>query len=77
MIFCNAASVRLGGLKKHRERAGIGQRELARMIGTNQTTIAQLEKRYTSRGADMKTVRKLCGVLKVQPADLIGWDPVE
>jgi len=77
MILMTSKSVRLGGLKKHRERAGIGQRELARMIGTNQTTIAQLEKRYTSRGAYMKTVRKLCGVLEVQPADLIGWDPVE
>lgn len=47
------------------------------MMETNQTTIAQLEKRYASRGAYMKTVRKLCDVLKVQPADLIGWDPVE
>jgi DNA-binding Xre family transcriptional regulator len=47
------------------------------MIGTNQTTIAQLEKRYTSRGAYMKTVRKLCDVLKVQPADLIGWEPAK
>jgi DNA-binding XRE family transcriptional regulator len=77
MIFVNFSSVRLGGLKAHRERAGIGQRQLARMIGTNQTTIAQLEKRYTSRGAYMKTVRKLCDVLKVQPADPIGWDPVK
>ena len=77
MIQITSTSVRLGGLKKHRERAGLSQRQLARMIGTNLTTIRQLEKRYTSRGAYMKTVRKLCRVLKVQPADLIGWDPVE
>jgi DNA-binding XRE family transcriptional regulator len=77
MILMTSKSVRLGGLKKHRERAGLDQEELARLVGTNQTTIHQLEKRYTSRGAYMKTVKKLCRVLKVQPADLIGWDPVE
>jgi DNA-binding XRE family transcriptional regulator len=77
MIQITSKSVRLGGLKKHRERARLSQEELARMIGTNLTTIRQLEKRYTSRGAYMKTVRKLCDVLKVQPADLIGWDPIE
>jgi DNA-binding Xre family transcriptional regulator len=75
-IFVNFPSVRLGGLKEHRERAGISQRELARMIGTNLTTIRQLEKRR-SRGAYMKTVRKLCDVLNVQPADLVGFDPVK
>lgn len=76
MILITSKSVRLGGLKKHRERAGLSQEELARMIGTNLTTIRQLEKRR-ERGAYVKTVRKLCDVLKVQPADLIGWDPVE
>jgi transcriptional regulator with XRE-family HTH domain len=77
MILLTSKSVRLGGLKEHRERTGLSQEELARMIGTNLTTIRQLEKRYTSRGAYMKTVKKLCRVLKVQPADLIGWEPVK
>jgi transcriptional regulator with XRE-family HTH domain len=62
-------------LKARRLEAGLSQRELARMVGTNQTTIYQLEKEFASRGAYMKTIRKLAEVLKVQPADLICSDP--
>jgi DNA-binding XRE family transcriptional regulator len=40
--------------------AGLTQRQLAAMIGTNQTTITQLEKKYASRGAYVSTIRKLC-----------------
>jgi transcriptional regulator with XRE-family HTH domain len=57
--------------------AGLSQEELARMIGTNLTTIRRLEKKYGGRSAYAKTVRKLCQALGVRPADLICWDPVK
>ena len=64
----------LRGLKARRLQAGLTQRELARLIETNQTTISQLEKKYARRGAYMKTIQKLCRVLEVQPVDLITRD---
>ena len=70
-IFCTSSSVRLAGLKACRLEAGLSQRKLARMVGTNQTTIVQLEKRYASRGAYISTIRKLSRALGVSPADVI------
>jgi DNA-binding Xre family transcriptional regulator len=69
--------INLGGLKARRLEAGLSQRELARMVGTNQTTIHQLEEKYGGRKAYPKTIRKLCQALGVRPADLICWDPVD
>jgi DNA-binding XRE family transcriptional regulator len=63
-------TVLLRGLKGCRASAGLTQRELAKMIGTNQTTIQQLEK-GTRRGAYVSTVKKLCRTLGVSPADVI------
>jgi transcriptional regulator with XRE-family HTH domain len=71
-----SSAIKLGGLKARRLEAGLSQEELARMIGTNLTTIRELEKR-AGRSAYAKTVRKLCQVLGVRPADLICWDPVK
>ena len=73
--YCSS-SINLGGLKARRLEAGLSQEELARMIGTNLTTIRELEKR-AGRSAYAKTVRKLCQALGVRPADLICWDPVK
>jgi DNA-binding Xre family transcriptional regulator len=70
-------AINLGGLKARRLEAGLSQRELAQMVGTNQTTIHQLEKKYGGRSAYKKTIRKLCQALGVRPADLICWDPVD
>ncbi len=67
-------SIPLGGLKARRLEAGLTQRELAKSVGTNQTTIFELEKKDARRGAYMKTIRKLSEVLKVSPADLICRD---
>ncbi len=64
-------TVRLRGLKAHRQAAGLSQRQLAKMIGTNQTTISELEEGYTYRGAYIFTIRRLCEALEVTPADLI------
>jgi DNA-binding Xre family transcriptional regulator len=73
----SSSAINLGGLKARRLEAGLSEEELARMIGTNLTTIRELEKRYGGRSAYAKTVRKLCQVLGVRPADLICWDPVK
>ncbi len=72
----STSAINLGGLKARRLEAGLSQGELARMIGTNLTTIHQLEKR-AGRDAYPKTIRKLCQALEVRPADLICWDPVK
>jgi DNA-binding Xre family transcriptional regulator len=73
----SSSAIKLGGLKARRLEAGLSQEELARMIGTNLTTIRELEKRGGGRSAYAKTVRKLCQALGVRPADLICWDPVK
>ena len=70
-----SSAIKLGGLKARRLEAGLSQKELARMISTNLTTIRQLER--GGRFAYAKTVRKLCQALGVRPADLICWDPVK
>ena len=73
----SSSAINLGGLKARRLEAGLSEEELARMIGTNLTTIRELEKKYGGRYAYPKTIRKLCQALGVRPADLICWDPVE
>lgn len=70
-VLTDSSAVRLAGLKARRLEAELTQRELARLASTNQSTIYELEKKYTSRGAYMKTIRKLCQALGVSPADLI------
>jgi transcriptional regulator with XRE-family HTH domain len=67
-------AVLLRGLKERRMAAGLTQRALAKMISTNQSTIAELE-RGTRRGAYMSTLKKLCRALGVSPADLICRQP--
>jgi transcriptional regulator with XRE-family HTH domain len=73
----SSSAINLGGLKARRLEAGLSQEELARMIGTNLTTIRELEEKYGGRYAYPKTIRKLCQTLGVRPADLICWDPVK
>jgi DNA-binding Xre family transcriptional regulator len=63
-------TVFLRGLKERRLAAGLSQRKLAEMIGSNQATVQQLET-VNRRGAYMKTIRRLCQALEVSPADLI------
>ncbi len=66
-------TVLLRGLKDRRVAAGLTQRELAKVIRTNQTTIALLEK-GTYRGAYMSTIKKLCRALELSLANLICRD---
>ena len=48
---------------------GLTQREVAERIGSNQTTVRELE--CQSRGAYPKTIRKLCVALDVTPEVLL------
>src|SRR4051812_6547894 len=59
----------LQGLRACRLAAGLTQRQLAEMIGSNQTTVRQLEREY--RGAYTFTINKLCRALEVTPEDLL------
>ena len=67
--------VLLPGLWAARVSSALSQRDLAQLIGTNQGTVQQLETQQ--RGAYMMTVRRLCQVLKVEPADLISMDVID
>ncbi len=69
-------AVLLRGLKERRVSAGLSQRKLAEMIGSNQATVQQLEK-GTHRGAYMQTIRRLCHALGESPADLICREPIK
>jgi DNA-binding Xre family transcriptional regulator len=69
-------TVLLRGMKDCRVAAGLTQRKLAEMIGTNQSTIQQLEQ-GSYRAAYMSTVKKLCRALEVSPADVICKGSVE
>jgi DNA-binding Xre family transcriptional regulator len=68
----NRRGVLLPGLWAARVSSALSQRDLAEMISTNQGTVQQLETQQ--RGAYPKTVRRLCQVLKVEPADLMCMD---
>jgi transcriptional regulator with XRE-family HTH domain len=59
----------LQGLRACRLAAGLTQRQLAAMIGSNQSTVRQLEREY--RGAYPKTIQRLCNALEVTPEDLL------
>lgn len=59
----------LPGLWACRLAAGLTQRELARIISSNQATVRELERER--RGAYISTIRKLCGALGVTPEDLL------
>ena len=59
----------LPGLWACRLALGLTQREVAKRIGSNQTTIRELERQ--SRGAYPKTIRKLCMALEVTPVVLL------
>jgi DNA-binding XRE family transcriptional regulator len=65
----------LPGLWACRLAAGLTQRQLARMISSNQTTMRELE--CQSRGAYPKTIRKLCIALGVTPEVLLCGNSTE
>jgi DNA-binding XRE family transcriptional regulator len=62
-------SYRLPGLWACRLAAGLTQRQVAESIGSNQTTVRELEREY--RGAYTKTIVKLSRALSVTPEDLL------
>jgi DNA-binding Xre family transcriptional regulator len=64
------------GLTVCRLAAALSERDLAELVDSNQPTINNMEAQTWVK-ADYRLLRRLCRVLKVQPADLIGWDPVE
>jgi DNA-binding Xre family transcriptional regulator len=59
----------LQGLRACRLAAGLSQRQVAQRIGSNQTTVRELER--LSRGAYPKTIQRLCRALEVTPEDLL------
>lgn len=59
----------LAGLKRAREAKFLSQQELANLSGISRATIARIETGDSARGS---TVRKLAGVLGVEPAELVG-----
>ena len=56
-------------LKSLREERVFSQRELARLAGLTHATVWKLENRPAE--AHPRTIRKLAGVLKVEPRELV------
>ena len=56
-------------LKRLREGRVLTQRELARMAGLTHQTVWRYENGFTN--AHPRTIRKIAGVLGVQPKDLV------
>ena len=56
-------------LKRLREERVLSQRELARMAGLTHQTVWRYENGFTN--AHPSTIRKIAGVLGVQPKDLV------
>jgi transcriptional regulator with XRE-family HTH domain len=56
-------------LKRLREDLVLSQRELARMAGLTHMTVWRLENGYTE--AHPQTIRKIAGVLGVEPRELV------
>ncbi len=56
-------------LKRLREENVLSQRELARMAGLTHVTVWRLENGY--REAHPQTIRKIAGVLGVEPKELV------
>jgi transcriptional regulator with XRE-family HTH domain len=56
-------------LKRLREERVLSQRELARMAGLTHQTVWRYENGFTN--AHPRTIRKIAGVLGVQPKDLV------
>jgi transcriptional regulator with XRE-family HTH domain len=56
-------------LKQLREDQVLSQRELARMAGLTQMTVWRLENGFET--AHPKTIRKIAGVLGVEPKELV------
>ena len=71
----NGRGIYLPGLWSARMAAGLTQRELAAVIGSNQATIHQVERLL--RAAYPTTVRKLCAALEVEPVDLLCAEAAE
>ena len=65
----NGRSYLLLGLWACRLASGLSQRDLAKRIGTNQSTVRMLER--GQRGAYVSTLRRLCQALEVEPEDLL------
>jgi transcriptional regulator with XRE-family HTH domain len=56
-------------LKRLREERVFSQRELARLAGLTHQTVWRIENGFS--GARPATIRKLAGVLEVEPKDLV------
>jgi len=59
----------LSRLKKHRNRRGLTQHELATLSGVSRPTIARLE--TTNTRATSATARRLARALKVKPEAIV------
>ena len=59
-------------LDEVRDKRGVSQDQLARMIGQSRTNIQSIE-RGRSKSITFSTLDKICRALKCQPGDLFIW----
>lgn len=61
-------------LREAREAAGLTQTELAEKAGVRQATVSDMETGKRGR-IDLEVLDKLCGVLGLEPGDLLEREP--
>src|SRR5262245_26305265 len=60
-------------IARFRDEQGLSQSGLARLMGTSQSAISQIES--GERNPSFETIRQIAKALKVNPAHLVGADP--
>lgn len=62
-------------LREYREKAGYTQEEIAKLVGKTTRTVQSWEAGISLPNAD--ALCDLCTVLKTNPNEILGWEPVD
>jgi transcriptional regulator with XRE-family HTH domain len=73
LVSPSPSSIRIEGLRTFRQLAGLTQRELARRVGVNPSTISELERGTMS--PRLTTARRLLQVLRAPSVEALFPDP--
>jgi transcriptional regulator with XRE-family HTH domain len=57
-------------VRRHRQEAGLNQRDMARKLGISQATLARLE--GGAQNTNLKVIEKLCRALRCDVGELFG-----
>jgi DNA-binding Xre family transcriptional regulator len=63
--------------ESYMEKTGVTQRELASRIGVSESLMSRIMKGERSLSVKMKTLEKICNLMKVTPNDLLWEEDAE